>query len=162
MMIPSGVTGRIAAGLTLAALLGVAAGAGGFTFVYAKGGSYFTDDPAACANCHIMQEQYAGWLQAGHRAVAVCNDCHTPHALVPKYWTKALNGYHHSYAFTTGDFREPIRITVRNRAITEQRCRDCHGAVVQLIERAGPRGGGGEGGERVSCIRCHRQVGHRR
>ena len=141
-------------GLALAALVGVAAGAGGLTFFYARGASYLTDDPAACANCHVMAGQYAGWLQASHRAAAVCNDCHTPHALPAKYWTKARNGWHHSYAFTTGDFPEPIRITARNRAVTEQRCRDCHAPVVAMIE--------GAGSGRVSCIRCHRQVGHRR
>jgi nitrate/TMAO reductase-like tetraheme cytochrome c subunit len=26
-----------------------------------------------------MREQFDGWLRASHRAVAVCNDCHTPH-----------------------------------------------------------------------------------
>jgi hypothetical protein len=29
----------------------------------------------------------------GHRAAAVCNDCHTPPGLLGKYTTKALNGF---------------------------------------------------------------------
>ncbi|HUF79037.1 MAG TPA: cytochrome c nitrite reductase small subunit, partial [Thermoanaerobaculia bacterium] len=37
-----------------AVLLGAAAGLGAFTFGYAKGYSYLTNDPAACANCHLM------------------------------------------------------------------------------------------------------------
>lgn len=39
----------------VAILLGTAfvAGIGGYTFVYAKGGSDLTNDPAACANCHV-------------------------------------------------------------------------------------------------------------
>ena len=37
-----------------ACLLGVPAGIGGFTFVYAKGFSYLSTDPRACVNCHIM------------------------------------------------------------------------------------------------------------
>ena len=38
--------------LVVGASLGVIAGIGGYTFVYAKGASYLTNDPAACANCH--------------------------------------------------------------------------------------------------------------
>ena len=71
-------------GLLLGALIlaGIAIGIGGFTFVYARGYSYLTNDPAACANCHIMKEHFAAWSKSSHRAVATCNDCHTPHELV--------------------------------------------------------------------------------
>ncbi|HUF94235.1 MAG TPA: NapC/NirT family cytochrome c, partial [Candidatus Limnocylindria bacterium] len=71
--------------VVVALTAGLAAGIGAYTFVYARGASYLTNDPAACANCHIMREQYDGWIASSHRAVAACNDCHTPHALVPKY-----------------------------------------------------------------------------
>ena len=81
----------LVAGLALAVSIGLAAGVGGFTFVYARGASYLTNDPAACANCHVMDEYYAGWMKSSHRAVATCNDCHTPPGLVPKYATKASN-----------------------------------------------------------------------
>ena len=140
--------------IILGPLIGLAAGIGGYTFIYAKGASYLTNDPAACANCHVMQPQYDQWLVSSHRSVAVCNDCHTPKGFVAKYATKALNGYNHSYAFTTGRFHEPIQIGERNRRVTEQACRKCHEAIVQAIE--GPRGPGQE----LSCIRCHSTVGH--
>ena len=133
--------------------LGLALGAGTFTFVYGRGTAYLTNNPAACANCHIMNTQYSGWLTGGHRSAATCNDCHTPHDLVGKYTTKALNGFWHSFYFTTGTFPEPIRITARNRAVTEQRCRECHAAMVADLTSHG---------EPVSCIRCHRTVGHGR
>ena len=42
------VTLLLATGIALA--IGAVAGLGGFTFVYAKGGSYLGNDPAACAN----------------------------------------------------------------------------------------------------------------
>ena len=81
---------RIGRGAAITALvvLGAAAGLGIYTFAYAKGWSYMTNDPKACANCHVMNEQYDGWLKAGHRSVATCNDWHTPHlpqsaALIP-------------------------------------------------------------------------------
>jgi cytochrome c nitrite reductase small subunit len=139
-------------GLVASGVVGIAIGIGAYTFVYAEGGSYLTNDPAACANCHVMQTHYSAWLKSSHRAVAGCNDCHTPStSVVAKYWTKAVNGWNHSYAFTSGDFHEPIRITARNREITEAQCRACHGEVVQALDTGGP----------VECIRCHDAVGHR-
>jgi cytochrome c nitrite reductase small subunit len=137
--------------------VGAATGIGSFTFLYARGWSYMTNDPAACANCHIMEEQFDGWQHSSHHEVAVCNDCHTPHDFFGKYLTKALNGWHHSVAFTTGNFHEPIRIGERNRAITEQTCRDCHQTVVQAIDShaLSPRAE-----DRLDCLRCHRSVGH--
>jgi cytochrome c nitrite reductase small subunit len=145
-----------AAALVAAAVtVGLAAGVGAYTFGYARGASYLTDDPEACANCHVMEEQLAGWTKSSHRAVAVCNDCHTPPGLAPKYFTKALNGWHHSLAFTTGDFPDPIRITPRNRAVTEQACRKCHAPIVAAVD-AHARGAA----EPLACLACHRDVGH--
>jgi nitrate/TMAO reductase-like tetraheme cytochrome c subunit len=55
-------------GILLGVALGVAVGVGVYTFAYARGWSYLTDDPAACANCHVMREQFDGWL----RVLAPC------------------------------------------------------------------------------------------
>ena len=127
-----------------------------YTFVYAKGASYMTNDPAVCANCHIMREHYDAWIKSTHRAVAGCNDCHTPPGLVPKYLTKAENGFWHSLHFTTGHFPDPLRIKPGNRAIAETACRKCHAAITASID--GPHAQGH--GEPISCVRCHSQVGH--
>lgn len=140
--------------IALAVLVGVVAGIGTYTFVYARGASYLTDDPASCANCHIMREQFDGWTRSSHRAAAVCNDCHTPSGIVPKYVTKARNGIWHSYYFTLGGFHEPIRITARNLDITERACRKCHAEITHAIDPM-PRGA-----SRLSCVSCHRNVGH--
>ncbi|MBM3286199.1 MAG: cytochrome c nitrite reductase small subunit [Candidatus Eisenbacteria bacterium] len=143
-------------GIVLGILVGATAGIGGYTFLYAKGGSYLTNDPEACTNCHVMREQFDGWMKSSHRNVAGCNDCHTPHAPVPKYATKAENGFRHSLAFTSGRFPEPIEITPHAREITEQACRHCHEEIVEAIDT------GRHGDEKLSCIRCHRSVGHLR
>ena len=143
----------------IAGLLGATVGIGGYTFLYARGASYLGHDSKACANCHIMNEQYDGWIRSSHRLVAQCNDCHTPHDFVGKYATKALNGFRHSLAFTTGRFHEPIQITARNRAITEGACRHCHEDVVQMM-RPGAPGHGGRAGDRIQCLKCHDSVGH--
>jgi cytochrome c nitrite reductase small subunit len=137
-----------------ATLLGALSALGGYTFIYAKGFSYLGHDAAACANCHVMENHYSAWTKSSHRAVAACNDCHTPPGLIPKYATKALNGFNHSFAFTTGRFPEPIRITARNEAITEKACRHCHAEIVLAIEGPQPER------NRLSCIRCHATVGH--
>jgi len=148
-------TTSIVLGLIAGTTVGIAAGVGGFTFLYADGAAYLTNDPAACANCHIMRDEYEGWAKGPHHAVAGCNDCHTPQSFVPKYLAKALNGYHHSRAFTLGDFHEPIQIGPRNRAVTEAACRNCHGDLANAIE-------GQHGGEETACLRCHSSVGHLR
>lgn len=148
----------VSARLTLAAAvaLGLAAGLGAFTFGYAKGYSYLTNDPQACANCHVMTEHLDAWTKSSHRAVAGCNDCHTPHTLVGKYVTKARNGFWHSFYFTTGRFADPLRITDRNGRITERACRDCHAEVTDAIDPASAA----HGAAPLSCVRCHKYVGH--
>jgi cytochrome c nitrite reductase small subunit len=139
--------------LSVAALIGVAVGVVGYTFVYAKGASYMTNDPAACANCHVMGAYHEAWRKSSHHAVAVCNDCHTPDGFVGKYVTKASNGWHHSVAFTSGEFHEPIRARPANAAIVEANCRRCHGDMAAAVDGHG---------EPLSCVRCHGSVGHMR
>ena len=74
-----------------------------------------------------MREQFDGWIKSTHRAVAICNDCHTPANLVGKYATKASNGFWHSFYFTTGGYEDHIQIKPHNREITEQACRSVIG-----------------------------------
>jgi cytochrome c nitrite reductase small subunit len=142
---------------TFGLVLGAAAGVGAYTFIYARGASYLTNDPDACINCHVMREQYDGWVKSSHRAVAVCNDCHTPPGHVAKYMTKAQNGFWHSFAFTTGRFPDEIYITARNHGVTEQACRKCHEQIVQEID--GPHAEKTVK-DQLSCTTCHRSVGH--
>ncbi|HUE77568.1 MAG TPA: cytochrome c nitrite reductase small subunit [Longimicrobiales bacterium] len=142
-----------------AVLLGVAIGLAAFTFVYAKGHSYLGSDPAACANCHIMDDHYDAWAKSSHRAVAGCNDCHTPHATLPKYYVKAKNGFWHSVYFTTGTFPDPIRITGPNRDVVQEACRYCHAPITESIDHGVPAGND-QSAEPLDCTRCHRHVGH--
>ena len=136
--------------------VGVLVGIGSYTFVYAKGYSYLTNDPRACANCHVMQDHFDAWTRASHRSVAVCNDCHTPPGLIPKYVTKAQNGFWHSFYFTTGRYPDPLRITKRNQEVTEQACRKCHSELTLAIDPA--HADSGRGG--LTCSSCHNEVGH--
>jgi cytochrome c nitrite reductase small subunit len=141
--------------LLLAGLFGGVIGLGSFTFVYAEGASYFSNDPQACVNCHIMRDVYDGWNHGSHKAVAVCNDCHTPHTFFAKYAVKGINGWNHSVAFTTGDFPEPLRITELNREVTQASCLYCHGDLVVAISHEGSD-------DPTDCLSCHSGVGHGR
>jgi len=139
----------------LAVLLGLLAGIGGFTFLYAEGLSYMSDDPKVCVNCHIMQPQYDSWQKASHHTVATCVQCHLPHGFIGKYYSKAENGYHHSVAFTLQNFHEPIMIKEKSSRILQNNCLACHGALVhEQIARAV------DGSGEVQCVHCHRSVGH--
>ena len=135
-------------------LAGVVLGVGVFTFGYAKGGSYLTDDPQSCANCHVMQEQFAAWLKGSHRKAAVCNDCHAPAGFISKYAVKAINGFFHSWAFTTGRFPDNIRITQMNLRVSRQACLNCHGELMSATTTAR------EHGAAIDCLACHRDAGH--
>ncbi|MCB1179900.1 MAG: cytochrome c nitrite reductase small subunit [Leptospiraceae bacterium] len=123
-----------------------------FTFVYAKGWSYLTNDPSACANCHVMNSYYEGWEKSSHRSVAVCNDCHAPSSILPKYYTKASNGFWHSYAFTLNNYPENIRIKEGNYEISQKACLKCHSEITESISNHSKGV--------TDCSRCHGAIGH--
>jgi cytochrome c nitrite reductase small subunit len=141
--------------LLLAMVLGTLVGVGSFTFRYGEGLSYFSTDPAACKNCHIMNEQYNSWTKGPHHDAAVCVDCHLPHAFVSKYLAKADHGFRHSKGFTLQDFHEPIMIKPRDLVVTQENCLRCHGDFVHDIVT-----GSTTSEDAVRCVHCHRGVGH--
>lgn len=142
--------------LTIAAIgLGIFVGLGSYTFRYAEGLSYFSTDPAACANCHIMQPQYDSWQKSSHHAVAKCVDCHLPHDFIGKYIAKAENGYHHSKGFTFQDFHEPIMIKPKNSQILQDNCLHCHRDFVHELVT-----GATSDPNSLRCVHCHASVGH--
>lgn len=145
---------RMGAVFILVGMIGGIFGLGAFTFVYARGESYLVDDAAACANCHVMREVFDAWNHGSHKAVASCNDCHTPHNnIISKYAVKAINGFNHSVAFTLNNFHEPIRITGMNRQVVQDSCVYCHSNVVSMMGHV-------DAAEPTDCISCHQSVGH--
>jgi len=147
-------TKKSAAIVLFAIMVGVLFGMGGFTMYYAEGLSYFSADPEACRNCHIMQPQFDSWQKASHHTVAGCVDCHLPHDFFNKYLAKAENGYNHSRAFTMQDFQEPILINQKNSRILQSNCINCHKDTVNELVH------GSVSEDAVKCIHCHRSVGH--
>jgi cytochrome c nitrite reductase small subunit len=115
--------------------------------------AYLGNDPSTCNNCHVMDAAYEGWLHGGHREWAACADCHTPHALIPKYLVKSLSGVRHVSAFTFGHIPEAIRALPSSRAVIQENCIRCHAAVVANISD-------GQMDADRECFDCHRDAGH--
>lgn len=134
-------------------ITGVLLGLGGFTFTYARGTSYLSNNPETCVNCHIMEEQYNAWQHSSHRMIATCNDCHTPHDFVNKWITKGVNGFNHGLAFTTGNYPETIHIRDFNAEIVQENCVACHQTLVEQVY-------GSHADQDRRCVDCHGNVGH--
>lgn len=132
--------------LALAAVLIVGMNVTGFT-------DYLGNDPSTCNNCHVMDAVYEGWYHAGHQDWATCGDCHTPHSLIPKYYIKALSGYHHVTAFIGGNIPAAIRAKPESQNIIQENCIRCHSTTVEDIMLGIPAF------ER-HCWECHRSLAH--
>ncbi len=137
----------------LVAVAGLVFGTGTYTFVYGEGYSYFSDDPRACVNCHVMRDHYESWVKNPHGRVTTCNSCHAPEEIYLKYFVKAENGFNHSWKFTTGLYTEPIQIREHNFKITMKACLSCHGELFQDPGKHAEIEG-------RSCVSCHQNVGH--
>lgn len=140
----------------LSGLVGLLLGLGAYTFHFAEGLAYFSNDPDACANCHIMREYLDSWQKSSHHTRAVCNDCHSPHSLVPKMITKADNGWNHSVKFTLSTFADPIRIRPVNAARVRENCVQCHQGLLDDVLSLPVH----SASEDIDCLRCHAGVGH--
>jgi cytochrome c nitrite reductase small subunit len=139
--------------VSIICLLGIPAGIGAFTFVYAKGFSYLSASPRACVNCHIMNQQFDAWLKSGHRHAATCVECHLPHEGIAKWVAKAGHGFRHSMAFTLQNFKEPIEITRGDRQLVRDNCLRCHAAFVHAVSETPRR-------QELDCLHCHVAAGH--
>lgn len=115
--------------------------------------AYLGNYPATCNNCHVMDAVYEGWFHGSHRAWAVCADCHTPHAFIPKYITKGVSGYHHVSAFALGNIPDAIRAKEDSLEIVQENCVRCHFDTVEDIYAVAMDS------DRY-CFECHRNVSH--
>jgi cytochrome c nitrite reductase small subunit len=114
---------------------------------------YLGSDPTACNNCHVMDAVYEGWYHGAHAHAATCSDCHTPHALIPKYFVKATSGMNHVAHFTFGSIPEPLRAKQSTKQIAQANCIRCHEETVSTIADGAMDSG-------RYCFECHRTVMH--
>ena len=115
--------------------------------------AYLGNNPSTCNNCHVMDYVYEGWYHGGHQEWANCNDCHTPHALIPKYIVKAKSGYHHVTAFMFGNIPNAIRAKEESREVVQENCIRCHEETVSAMLDNDMEMG-------RYCFDCHRSVPH--
>ena len=115
--------------------------------------AYLGNNPATCNNCHVMDAVYESWYHGGHKQWANCNDCHTPHDLIPKYITKAKSGYLHVTAFITGNIPDAIRAKEESREVVQENCVRCHEQTVSTLMESDMEF------DRY-CFECHRSVAH--
>lgn len=115
--------------------------------------AYLGDDPTTCNNCHVMDAVYEGWYHGGHKQHATCNDCHTPHEFIPKYFIKAKSGATHVTHFTLGNIPEPLRAKPETKHIIQENCLRCHSDTVSMVAD-------GEKNSERYCFDCHRAVAH--
>lgn len=115
--------------------------------------AYLGNNPDTCNNCHVMDAAYEGWYHSGHKLRATCNDCHTPHDLIPKYLVKSRSGFNHVSAFLLGEIPDAIRAKQFTKDVIQENCIRCHSETVANI------GDGQPDAERY-CVECHRAVAH--
>ena len=115
--------------------------------------AYLGSNPTTCNNCHVMDAVYEGWFHSAHQSWANCSDCHTPHALIPKYITKGISGYHHVTAFASGDIPDAILAKHESLEIVQEICVRCHTASVEFTFEVS------HNSDRY-CFDCHRHVSH--
>ena len=115
--------------------------------------SYLGNDPTTCNNCHVMDAAYEGWYHGGHQIWATCVDCHTPHAIIPKYLIKARHGAVHVTMFTLNLIPEPLRAKEETKNIVQKNCIRCHEETVSEIADGKMDAG-------RYCFECHRSVAH--
>jgi len=119
--------------------------------------SYLGNNPSTCNNCHVMDDTYEGWYHGGHKQWTTCNDCHTPHALIPKYFVKAVSGYHHVTTFLFDEIPVAIRAKESSKDVVQENCKRCHEPT--LINLDWEMMYSDLDAERY-CFDCHRQVAH--
>ena len=139
--------------------------AGGMFFNLLKASkalSYFSSDPKACINCHVMNTQYASWQHSSHARKATCVDCHLPVGNgFDKYLAKARDGFNHTYAFTAGTYKHAIQISQDGEKRVLKNCIRCHATLVSNLN-ANEESNHSFQNKKTNrnCWDCHREVPH--
>jgi cytochrome c nitrite reductase small subunit len=134
-----------------------------YLFYISRAGSYLSDKPEACVNCHIMAPQYATWNHSSHREAAHCNDCHVPHNNeLNKYYFKAKDGMRHATIFTMRAEPQVIMILEAGQRVVKQNCIRCHEKLLTDNRMESVNAGFTMLREERPCWECHREVPHGR
>ena len=143
---------------------GIICGLGGYTAYASRVGSYLSDKPAACVNCHIMAPYYATWSHSSHGRNTTCNDCHVPHDNAARKWVfKGMDGVRHAAIFSVNGEHEVIQAIEKSDAVIMANCIRCHEQLNTEFVKTGKityhqtMEGAGK-----ACWDCHKNVAHGR
>jgi cytochrome c nitrite reductase small subunit len=144
-------------------ILGILTGLLVFAVYISKAGSYLSDNPKTCVNCHIMAPQYTTWSHSSHKSVTNCNDCHVPHNnVLNKYYFKAKDGLRHATIFTLRNEPQVIFIKEAGKNAVQQNCIRCHERNMEKVITKNNNNTGINKyyTEERYCWDCHRDVPH--
>ena len=126
-------------------------------------GSYLTDNPQACINCHVMTTEYITWSHSAHRTVATCNDCHVPHNnLFEQYAFKAKDGLYHATVYTLRTEPQAIVMHEAGQKVVQENCIRCHSEQVTDAKTASWVVSHNDDRLSRTCWECHRETPHGR
>ncbi|MCL1932878.1 MAG: cytochrome c nitrite reductase small subunit [Candidatus Azobacteroides sp.] len=141
---------------------GIICGLGAYSAYASRFGSYLSDDPATCTNCHIMAPYYATWTHSSHGRNTTCNDCHVPHDNAARKWLfKGMDGMRHAAVFTMRGEHQVIQAVDESASIIMNNCIRCHEQLNTEFVKTGKisymmaKAGAGK-----ACWDCHREVPH--
>ena len=144
-------------------LFGAGFALGIYIIKVANVGSYMTDDPQACINCHVMTTEYITWKHSSHKSVASCNDCHVPHDNpVRKYAFKAKDGLYHASVYTTRTEPQAIVMHEPGQKVVQENCIRCHLPQVTDAKSVSWVSSHYENRTDRKCWECHREIPHGR
>jgi cytochrome c-type protein NapC len=131
-----------------------------------------------CVSCHEMTipEQRLAQTTHGkntHGIVVECGDCHIPKEMVPKLWRK-ISASREVVGHLMGTLDTPEKYAAHRDAMHEREwtrmkasdsaeCRHCHSPerwVAESHSRAAQLDHARMGQEDVTCIDCHKGIGH--
>jgi len=142
-------------------LFGAIFGLGIFIVHVANVGSYLTDDPQACMNCHVMTPQYITWSHSSHKSVTTCNDCHVPqNNLLETYLFKAKDGLYHASIYTLRAEPQAIVMHEAGQKAVQANCIRCHGDQVTDARTASLVANHQSSRLDRRCWDCHRETPH--
>jgi len=143
-------------------LLGIFTGLLAYAFYISNAGSYLSDNPEVCVNCHIMAPQFTTWSHSSHKNVTNCNDCHVPHNnIFNKYFFKAKDGLRHATIFTLRTEPQVIFIKEASKKVVQQNCLRCHKYTIDKIVTKNHTSNINKlYTEERLCWDCHRDVPH--
>jgi cytochrome c nitrite reductase small subunit len=142
-------------------LVGLVVGLGGYTLYASRAWVYLSNDPRACATCHVMGTYYASYAKSSHQAWANCNDCHVPQDKVLRTWGfKAMDGLYHSAVFTFGADPQVIRAREASLEVLQENCIRCHTPLVTEFTKMSPDYDSVRSLDKKACWDCHRDMPH--